>query len=184
MYLFSFLGPHLWHMEVPRLRVEWELQLPGYATVTATWDPSHIWMPQLVAMPDLLHMDVPRLGVKSALQPTPDSQQPQIRATSTTYTTAHGNTGSLIHWVRLGIKPASSRILVGFVSAAPQQELLRSLFLFFFFFFFFCIFRAALATYRSQASCWIGAVVGPRHSHRNLGSKPCHWPTAHSNTGS
>ena len=29
-------------MEVPRLRVESELQLLAYATATATWDPSHI----------------------------------------------------------------------------------------------------------------------------------------------
>ena len=28
-------------MEVPRLGVEWELQLPAYAPVTATQDPSH-----------------------------------------------------------------------------------------------------------------------------------------------
>ena len=27
---FVFLGPYLWHMEVPRLEVESELQLPGY----------------------------------------------------------------------------------------------------------------------------------------------------------
>ena len=32
---FFFLGPHLWHMEVPRLREELELQLLGYATATA-----------------------------------------------------------------------------------------------------------------------------------------------------
>ena len=36
-----FGGPHLRHMEVPRLGVEWELPLP--ATATATPDPSHIW---------------------------------------------------------------------------------------------------------------------------------------------
>ena len=29
-------------MEVPRLGVESDLQLPAYATVTATWDLSHI----------------------------------------------------------------------------------------------------------------------------------------------
>ena len=29
-----FLGPHLWHMKVPRLGVESELQLPAYATAT------------------------------------------------------------------------------------------------------------------------------------------------------
>jgi len=26
---FRFLGPHMWHMEVPRLEVELELQLPS-----------------------------------------------------------------------------------------------------------------------------------------------------------
>ena len=29
---FSFLRPPLWHMEIPRLRVESELQLPAYTT--------------------------------------------------------------------------------------------------------------------------------------------------------
>ena len=31
-----FLGPHLQHMEVPRLGLELELQLPAYTTATAT----------------------------------------------------------------------------------------------------------------------------------------------------
>ena len=39
---FGSLGLHLWHMEGPRLGVELELQLPAYATVTATPDLSHI----------------------------------------------------------------------------------------------------------------------------------------------
>ena len=38
-----FLGPHPWHMEAPRLGVHSELQLPAYATATATPDPSRIW---------------------------------------------------------------------------------------------------------------------------------------------
>lgn len=33
------LGPHLLHMEVPKLGVGSELQLLGYTTATATWDP-------------------------------------------------------------------------------------------------------------------------------------------------
>ena len=37
-----FLGPHLQHMEVPRLWVELELQLLAYATATIPPDPSHI----------------------------------------------------------------------------------------------------------------------------------------------
>ena len=37
-----FLRLHPWHMEFRRLGVEWELQLPAYATVTAMPDLSHI----------------------------------------------------------------------------------------------------------------------------------------------
>ena len=32
-YSQSFLGPHVWHMEVPRLGAESELQLPAYTYV-------------------------------------------------------------------------------------------------------------------------------------------------------
>ena len=39
---FFFLGPYPQHVEVPRLRVESKLQLPAYATATATWDTSHV----------------------------------------------------------------------------------------------------------------------------------------------
>ena len=37
-----FLGPYLWHMEILRLGMELELQLPAYTTVTATPHLSHI----------------------------------------------------------------------------------------------------------------------------------------------
>ena len=50
-------------------------------------------------------------------------QQRQIWAASTTYTTAHTNSGSPTHWARARIEPTSSWILVGFISAVPQQEL-------------------------------------------------------------
>jgi len=40
-----------------------------------------------------------------------------------TYTTAHGNARSLTLWARPGIEPASSWILVGFISTEPQWEL-------------------------------------------------------------
>ena len=49
---FFFLGSHLQHLQVPRLMVELELQLPAYVTDiaiqeshttdTATWDPSSL----------------------------------------------------------------------------------------------------------------------------------------------
>ena len=40
--IFFFLGPHPRHIEVPRLGGELELQLPAYATATATSDLSPI----------------------------------------------------------------------------------------------------------------------------------------------
>ena len=39
---FVFLGPHVWHMEVPRLEVKMELKLLAYTTATATPDLSLI----------------------------------------------------------------------------------------------------------------------------------------------
>ena len=44
---FVFLELYLWHMEVPRLKVEPELQLPAYTTARA--------MPALSCICDLLH---------------------------------------------------------------------------------------------------------------------------------
>ena len=82
-----FLKLHVWHMGVPRLRVESELQLPASTIATAT------------AMPDL------------------------SRICHLNYSTAHGNAGSLTHWAKPGIKPASSWILVRLISAVPQWEI-------------------------------------------------------------
>ena len=47
-----------------------------------------------------------------SLRPMPEPQQCQIWAMSATYTTAHSNAGSLTHWVRSGIKPATSWFLM------------------------------------------------------------------------
>ena len=70
-------------------------------------------------------MMVPRLGVESELQlPVyATATERQIRAASATYTTTHGNPRSLTHWARPGIEPATSWLLIGFVSTEPQQEL-------------------------------------------------------------
>ena len=72
-------------MEVPRLGVQWELQLPSYTTAKAMHDPSHVC--------NLHHILC--------------------------------KTKSLTHWARPGIEPTSSWLLVRFVSAEPQQELLK-----------------------------------------------------------
>ena len=51
-FFFCFLGPHVWHMESPRLGVESELQLPTYTTATA--------MQGLSRVCDLHHSSRPR----------------------------------------------------------------------------------------------------------------------------
>ena len=40
---FVFLGPHPWHMEVPRLGAQLELKLLAYTTATATLYLSHTY---------------------------------------------------------------------------------------------------------------------------------------------
>ena len=62
-----------------------------------------------------------RIGATAAS--LPELQQCRIWAMSSTYTTAHGNSGSPAHWARPGIKPASSLILVRFITTEPQGEL-------------------------------------------------------------
>ena len=63
------------------------------------------------------HIKVPRLGLdwSCSYQPKLQPQQYRIQAASATYGTTHGNTRSLTHWARPGIKPTSSQILVGFI---------------------------------------------------------------------
>ena len=63
-------------------------------------------------------------GLIRIAAPTPQPQQHQIQAESTTYTTGGSNTGSFTHWARPGIETATSWFLGGFVSASPWWELL------------------------------------------------------------
>ena len=69
---------------------------------------------------------------------------------SVTYTTAHSNARSLTHRARPGIEPSTSWFLVGFISAAPQWELLHTFFFLFFLVLFFVLFF-----------CFLG--LHPRH---------------------
>ena len=89
MYIFLNLSLATWY----RFSADWHLESP---------------MP-----PFFRHKEVPRLGVGSELQlqvyATATSYW--ILATSVTYAAAWGNAGSLTHWTRPGIKPASSWIL-------------------------------------------------------------------------
>ena len=74
------------------------------------------------------HMEVPSLGVQLdwnySRWPMPQPQQCQIWAMSVTCRTAHGNARFLTHWVRMGIEPEFSWMLVRFFSTKPQWELL------------------------------------------------------------
>ena len=54
-----------------------------------------------------------------------------IKAESATHTTAHGNTGSLTHWARPGIEPATSWFLVGFVNHCATTGTPRLFFAFY-----------------------------------------------------
>ena len=67
---------------------------------------------------------MPRLGLSQSYSchPTLQPQQCRIRATSVTYTTAHNNARSLIHWARLEIKPTSLWILVDFINHWTMTE--------------------------------------------------------------
>ena len=73
------------------------------------------------------HMEIPRLGLNRSYnsQPTPQTQQRGIQATSAMYTTAHSNHGSLTHWSKPWIEPMSSWILVWFTTAEPKWERLK-----------------------------------------------------------
>ena len=70
-------------------------------------------------------MEVPRLGVNWSCScgPTPQPQECRIQATSATHTTAHGKARSFTYGESPRIEPATSWILVGFVTTEPQQEL-------------------------------------------------------------
>ena len=63
-----------------------------------------------------------RIRAVAAALPHSHNNVGWIRATSATCNTAHSNTSSLIHLARPGIKPTSSWILVGFITAGPQQK--------------------------------------------------------------
>ena len=56
IFYFLFLGPHSWHVGVPRIRVESQLQPLAYTTATRTWDFSCIcnlhYSSRLTAVPD------------------------------------------------------------------------------------------------------------------------------------
>ena len=132
-----YLGLYLWHMESPRLEVQLELKLPAYATGIAMWDPSCIcslyhtlgtlgnarslFFFVFRALPAALGGSHP-WGLSGVVatglcwsHSNARSKLLHLRPTPI----AHGNSGSLTHWVRPGIESTCSWILIGFVSTEP-----------------------------------------------------------------
>ena len=74
------------------------------------------------------HIKVPRLGVELELQLPAHVTATAAwdQTSSSTHTTAHANAESLTHWMKPRIEPASSWILVGFVTVEPLLESLES----------------------------------------------------------
>ena len=75
----------------------------------------------------LWHMEVPRLEVElsCSLWPTPQPQPQQCQIRAMSEIIAHGNARSLSHRARPGIQPASLWMVVRFITAEPQGELLN-----------------------------------------------------------
>ena len=68
-----------------------------------------------------------RIGFMLMIQGS-QPQQGRIRSTSATYSTVHGIAGSLTHWVRPEIEPASSWMFVGFLNCWATKGTLQGLF--------------------------------------------------------
>ena len=114
-------------------------------------------------------------------------QQCQIWAAFVTYTTTHCNARSLMHWVGPGIEPASSWILVGFITTKPlwNQSFVS---LFFCLFVCFCILppmyfisantEVHIAAYLFLPQ-WIHCLVFDRSSPWTVFQQPplCGWDT-------
>ena len=75
-------------------------------------------------------MEVPRLGVKLELQPPAYTTATAMRQAGCVYDLHHSllQCQILTHWARLGIESTPSWMLVGFVTAEPQWELLFLIF--------------------------------------------------------
>ena len=76
--------------------------------------------------PNLLHMEIPRLGVELELP------LPAYTIATAMWDLHHSlwQLRSLTHWARSGVEPASSQILVEFISTEPQQEFQHTIFYF------------------------------------------------------
>ena len=160
--IFSFLGPYLHHMEVPRLRVELELQLPAYTTATVMLDPSCVC--------DLRYTFL-RCQIFNLLSKARD-QTGILPDTRRVLNPMSHNGNSMSFFLLLeyskDIRIHLESSLIPFILMPCTLSTPKYLF---FFFWSFCLFRATPAAYGgSQTRGRIGAVAaGLRHSHGNSG---------------
>ena len=106
-FFLVFIGPHSQHMEVPRLGVEWELQLPP----TPQPQQCQIWAMSMAYTTahgnnGSLTLNQPLVGRKGRR----DGVLPWL-------------SGDEPDWARPGIESMSSWMLVRFVTTEPRQEL-------------------------------------------------------------
>ena len=99
-FFFYFLWPHLQHMEISRLGVQSELQLPAYTTATA--------MPDLSLVCDLHHS----LWQCWILNPLSKARDQTCVLMHTTW--VHSRNLVVIHWATVGTPPMASREKVFF----------------------------------------------------------------------
>jgi len=78
--------------------------------------------PEFLQSGNLQHMAVPRLRIKLELYVLAYTMATTMQDLSQVCD-LHSNIGSLTHWARPAIEPASSWILVRFISVEPQWEL-------------------------------------------------------------
>ena len=138
-----FFWPHLRHVEVPLPGIKpMPEQRPEPQSVNAR--SLILWATRELPNSNLLllffffyylgaHMEVNQsCSCQPQPQPQPQPQQCRIRAVSVTYTTTLSNAGSLTHWARPGIEPATSWLLVRLFNpwatkGTPQIQIFKSL---------------------------------------------------------
>ena len=76
----------------------------------------------------IAYVDSQARGSNQSYSCQPQPQQHGIWAISGTYITAHSNARSLTHWMRSGIEPSSSWILVRFINHWAMKELWTPIF--------------------------------------------------------
>ena len=109
IFIFHFLGPHVQHIEAPRLRVELELQLPAYTTAHGnTGGPTHWARPGIKPTSSWIIVGfVSTVSWRELLQ---FSLTPQNRPQNRLYKSTQHYTGALIvvpspHWSQDWIVP-------------------------------------------------------------------------------